>query len=167
MDPIADRAARGDREAMAEIVTNHYSEVYRFASRLLDAQHAEDAAQETFLKATKLIKGFRGESSVRTWLFGIALNVCRNERRKMKPTLPLQDWDYPESPGDSLIAAHCLREAMGKLDADHRDAVVLHEMEGFTYAECAEALGVPEGTVKSRLFYAFAKLRELLTEQTA
>ncbi|MBA3725991.1 MAG: RNA polymerase sigma factor [Armatimonadetes bacterium] len=166
MDHVAERAARGDREALAKVVTEHYSGVFRFCSRLLDAQRAEDAAQETFLRAGKLIQSFRHESAIRTWLFGIALNVCRNERRKMKPTLPLQDWDHaPSTPDKSVIAAHLLREAMAQLDADHRDVVVLHEMEGLTYDECAQALGIPIGTVKSRLHYAFVRLRELLRDR--
>ncbi|MGI8923728.1 MAG: RNA polymerase sigma factor [Fimbriimonadales bacterium] len=166
MDHVAERAARGDREALAKIVAEHYSGVFRFCSRLLDAQRAEDAAQETFLRAGGQIKGFRQESTMKTWLFGIALNVCRNERRSMKPTLPLQDWDHaPGAPDKGVIAAHLLREAMARLDADHRDIVVLHEMEGRTYQECAQTLAIPVGTVKSRLHYAFLRLRELLKDR--
>lgn len=162
MNPIAERAVKGDRQALAEIVRLHYAEVFRFCSRLLNADAAEDAAQETFMKASKLIKSFRGESAIKTWLFGIALNVCRNERRKVKPTLPLQDWDYAENQCENLIEAQALREAMGKLPTEHSEVVILHEMEGLTYDECALALNVPAGTVKSRLHYAFVKLRELL-----
>ena len=91
----------------------------------------------------------------------------RNERRKMKPTLPLQDWDYAPgcNPSEGLIAAQALKGAMSKLDDEHRDVVILHEMEGFTYDECGVALNVPSGTVKSRLHYAFVRLRELLRER--
>lgn len=167
MDVIAERAAAGDGNALAELVRQNYAGVFRFCSRLLDAQHAEDAAQETFYRASKLIRKFRGESEVKTWLFGIALNVCRNEKRKLKVnTLPLQDWDVPKQSPD-LISVNALRAAMSQLDESHRDVVILHEMEGFTYEECASALQIPIGTVKSRLYNAFIKLRRLLEPEAA
>jgi RNA polymerase sigma-70 factor (ECF subfamily) len=164
MDPTAERAIRGERDAMAEIVRRHYAEVYRFCSRIVGVQAAEDAAQETFAKAVPAIRKFRGDCSTRTWLFGIALNICRNDRRKMKPTLPLQDWDMAHDSTANLVDAEALRNALAQLDDAHRDAVVLHEVEGLTYEECARVLDIPAGTVKSRLFYAFEKLRQLLQE---
>ncbi|MCH8275519.1 MAG: RNA polymerase sigma factor [Armatimonadetes bacterium] len=169
MDPVSERAARGDREAMADIVRRHYSDVYRFCSRQVGAQAAEDTAQETFVTATRRIRRFRCESTMKTWLFGIALNVMRNQRRKTQ-TLPLADWEYAArtgNPSDALIEAQALRQALAKLSGEHREVVLLHEMEGFTYEECAEALGVPEGTVKSRLYHAFRKLRGLLEPEEA
>lgn len=150
---------------MADIVRQHYADVFRFCSRTLDAQTAEDAAQETFVTAQRLLRSFRGDSSLKTWLLGIAINICRNERRKRKPTLPLQEWDQQNDPSQSLIEAQALRDALAQLDEAHRDTVILHEMEGLTYEECGKALGVPAGTVKSRLHFAFAKLRSLLMEK--
>lgn len=160
MDQVAQRAASGDREAMAEIVRLFYSDVYRFCSRLVGLDGADDAAQETFIIALKRVRDFRGDSSLKTWLLGIALNVTRNLSRK-KTTLPLADWDYPASddPSDQLIGAEELRRALAKLSPEHREAVILHEMEGLTYDECGEILGVPAGTIKSRLFHAFRQLR--------
>jgi RNA polymerase sigma-70 factor (ECF subfamily) len=163
MDPVAQRAASGDREAMADIVRQFYVDVYRLCSRIVGADAAEDATQEAFIIALQRIRFFRGESTLKTWLFGIALNVTRNLKRKRSP-LPLADWDYAhsEDPSDQLIDAERLRCAMAKLSPEHREVVILHEMEGLSYDECGLVVGVPSGTVKSRLHHAFRQLRLLL-----
>jgi RNA polymerase sigma-70 factor (ECF subfamily) len=150
------------------MVRKHYVDVFRFCSRELGAQAAEDATQETFMIAVQRYASFRGESSPRTWLLGIAVNVIRNYRRRMRG-LPLVDWEYAEcaSTGDienQLISAQALREALARLSPKYREVVILHEMEGLTYEECARVLKVPVGTVKSRLYYAFKTLRDLLKE---
>jgi RNA polymerase sigma-70 factor (ECF subfamily) len=163
MDVLAERAARGEKDALEEMARMHYADVFRFCARNLNAQMAEDATQDTFMIAMKQIKRFRGESELRTWLFGIAMNVCRNHRRKLRNSLPLQDWDYlHDEIEDNMINAEVLRNAIAKLDDNHRDVVLLHEMEELTYEECAHILRIPVGTVKSRLYYAFRKLRELI-----
>ncbi len=163
MDVLAERAARGEKDALEEMARMHYADVFRFCARNLNAQTAEDAAQDTFMIAIKQIKKFRGESELRTWLLGIAMNVCRNHRRKLKNSLPLQEWDYLyNETEDSMINAEVLRNALAKLDDNHRDVVLLHEMEELTYEECAHILRIPVGTVKSRLYYAFKKLREII-----
>lgn len=163
MDVLAERAARGEKDALEEMARMHYADVFRFCARNLNAQTAEDATQDTFMTAIKQIKKFRGESELRTWLLGIAMNVCRNHRRKLKNSLPLQEWDYLyNETEDSMINAEVLRNALAKLDDNHRDVVLLHEMEELTYEECAHILRIPVGTVKSRLYYAFKKLREII-----
>lgn len=145
---------------MAEIVRLFYPDVYRFCSRLVGLNDGEDAALETFVVAQGRIRHFRGDSSLKTWLLGIALNVSRNLSRKRK-TLPLADWDYPscDDPSERLIGAEALRTAVAQLAPEHRDAVILHEMEGLTYEECGKVLGIPAGTVKSRIYHAFKQLR--------
>ncbi len=164
MDPIAERAVKGDREAMAEIVRQFYSDVYRFCCRFVGPDCAEDATQETFINASKRIRGFRGDASIKTWLFGIAINVIRNEKRKKKSD-QLIEWAEPQSPdpSESLINIRALKEAVAKLSHDHQEVVILHELEGLTYEECADSLGIPVGTVKSRLFHAFKNLRLMLS----
>jgi RNA polymerase sigma-70 factor (ECF subfamily) len=167
MDLVAERAVRGDREAMAELVNRHYAEVFRFCAKFLKIDEAEDATQETFTVASTRIRKFRGESHVRTWLFGIALNRCRAIIRKKTNSMPLEAWQHTKDIQEGLIAAEAIRNAMNKLDLSHREVVILHEIEGRTYTECADVIGIPEGTVKSRLFHAFQKLREyLLTGET-
>ncbi|MCW5947462.1 MAG: sigma-70 family RNA polymerase sigma factor [Fimbriimonadales bacterium] len=157
---MAQRAASGDREAMADIVRLFYADVYRFCSRIVGADAADDATQEAFLIALRRIRVFRGESTLKTWLFGIALNVTRNMKRKRLP-LPLADWDHSnsEDPSDQLIDAERLRCALAKLSPEHREVVILHEMEGLSYDECGHVVGIPSGTVKSRLHHAFRQLR--------
>lgn len=177
MDSELERARAGDREAMAKIVDIHYDAVYRFCARRVGPDLAEDAAQETFLTAHKRIKGFRGDSRLETWLFGIAHNHCRNLARKRKMEMAFGDWRFvigdseqgsvPNPNHKSLITNHeerlidreALRVALKGLSAEHREVVLLHEVEGLTYQEAAGVIGVPEGTVKSRLHHAFLNLR--------
>lgn len=148
---------------LSNAIREHYSDVFRFCSKIVGADAAEDITQDTFVTAHRRHRQFEGRSSVKTWLFSIALNLCRNSRRK-KCAVPLEDWDYPEvrDPSDGLIDAHLLRSALGGLSEQHRDVVLLHETEGLTYLECATVLGIPEGTVKSRLYHAFKQLRSVL-----
>ncbi|MEM4408428.1 MAG: RNA polymerase sigma factor [Candidatus Caldarchaeum sp.] len=158
-----------NRLTLAEMVRRYYADVFRFCSRELGAQLAEDATQETFMIAAQRYGSFRGDSSEKTWLFGIAINIIRNYRRRAR-TLPLVDWEYAESAStgnveDRLISAQALRKALAELSPQHREVVLLHEVEGLTYEECAQALRIPVGTVKSRLYYAFKALRELLKEE--
>lgn len=176
MDEPIERASRGDREAMAEIVAEHYPAVYRFCARRIGPELGQDAAQETFLIAQKSLKRFDGRSKLSTWLLGIAHNVCRNlaRKRRIEMTYEQAFLEAPEhAPTEvggprseqNLIDREALRGALIKLSPEHREAVVLHELEELTYEEAASVLGVPVGTVKSRLFHAFAHLRRLLTAE--
>jgi RNA polymerase sigma-70 factor, ECF subfamily len=152
---------------MAEIVREHYPAVYRFCARRIGPDLAEDAAQETFLTAQKSLKRFDGRSSFSTWLFGIAHNHCRALSRKRKAETPLEDIWLGETMATSgqesqVIDREALRVALAKLSPEHREVVLLHEIEGLSYGEAAEVLGVPAGTVKSRLHHAFLNLRRAL-----
>ncbi len=171
MDPNIERASRGDRDAMAAIVAEHYPAVYHFCARRIGGELAQDAAQEAFLQAQKAIRRFDARSSFSTWLFGIAHNVCRNLARKQRVDMTyeaafLDAQPGASSPEGSLIDREALRKALSKLSPEHREAVVLHELEEMTYDEAAQVIGVPVGTVKSRLFHAFSHLRRLLAEET-
>lgn len=168
MDEDLQRARNGDAEAMAQIVRHHYAFVYRFCARRLGPELAQDAAQETFLTAQKSIRRFDGSSSLSTWLLGIAHNHCRNLARKNR-----HEFSWPgehemetlsaESSEKVIVDRHALREALAKLSPEHREAVLLHELEGLSYEEAALVAGVPAGTIKSRLHYAFVQLRRALT----
>lgn len=155
-----------DSDAIEDLVRTHYAAVYRFCARRLGPTLAQDAAQETFLTAQRGYRRFDGRSSVATWLFGIAHNHCRNLARKARQELPTEnDWlcEHVETGTEKkLIDRHALRQALGALSAEHREVVLLHEVEGLTYGEAASVLGVPEGTVKSRLHHAFQNLRSAL-----
>lgn len=170
MDETIDRARRGDRTALGELVTEHYPRVFRFCARRLGDDLAQDAAQETFLTVQRTIKRFEARSTFETWLLGIAHNHCRNlSRKRMRDPMALdQAFEQPTPDhGGRVVANESLRCAMDKLSPEHREVVLLHEIEGLTYAEVAQIAGVPEGTVKSRLFHAFRNLRELMTEVNA
>ena len=105
---------------------------------------------------------FPGDSSLRTWILGIALNECRRSvRRHGADPLPLEiDLVCPSSDDErAFVDRQALAAALARLSEDHRDVVLLHELQGLTYEEVAGVLGVPVGTVKSRLHHAFLNLR--------
>ncbi len=179
------RAARGgDREAFGRLVELHQDAVHTAASYLVnDAEDAADIAQETFLRAYRSIAGFAGQSSFRTWLLVIAANTARSlaaHRRAKKrgaPVVRLDDdsggrepIDPPEPDGRSCPEDRALRcemkevleEAIAELDEESRTMVVLRDLLGESYVGIAEAVGLPLGTVKSRIHRARLELREKL-----
>lgn len=147
------------------IAREHYDTVYRFCARRIGIDHAADAAQETFLTAQGVLSKFAGRSDLKTWLLGIAHNECRRQarRRRLAPApLPLIE---PASAGcdeEAIVDREALRAAFAKLSPEHQHVVLLREIEGLSYEEAAAVLGVPEGTVKSRLHHAFLQLRRSL-----
>jgi RNA polymerase sigma-70 factor (ECF subfamily) len=167
MPPSSTRPGRPTAAELESIVRHHYDDVWRFCARRLGPDLASDAAQETFVTAQKRLKDFEGRSELRTWLFGIALNHCRNLARKRKPEVPV-DWltESAEPMHDgvdrSVVDREALRCALSNLSAEHREVVLLHEIDGLTYQEAADLLGIPVGTVKSRLHHAFLNLRAAL-----
>jgi RNA polymerase sigma-70 factor, ECF subfamily len=147
---------------IAKLVRQHYDQVFRFCSVRVGYHHAGDAAQETFITAQKSLSRFRGESKPLTWLIGIALNECRRVNRNLKRDHVSLEFSSVESGENNLINRATLQKAMETLTDEHREVVVLHEIDGFTYAEISEILGIPDGTVKSRLYHAFLNLRKQL-----
>lgn len=150
---------------IGQIVREHYDCVYRFCARRIGIDFAADAAQETFLTAQKVIDRFAGRSDLKTWLLGIAHNECRRQARKRKLSpepLPLCEPSCDDPELGALVDREALRSAFAKLSPEHRHVVFLKEVEGMSYEEAAKILGVPEGTVKSRLHHAFLQLRRSL-----
>jgi len=155
---------------MSAIAKDHYEAVYRFCARRVGVDRAPDVAQETFLTAQKVLHKFRGESSLSTWLFGIAHNECRRESRRYRFEPVSLEIDLSSaSTGNSegaLVDKEALRVAMARLSDEHREVVMLHELDGLTYEEVAAILNIPIGTVKSRLHHAFLNLRKSLFPAT-
>lgn len=149
---------------MSEIVRSHYDAIWRFCARRLGPDRASDAAQETFLTAQSSLAKFRKGSELRTWLFGIALNHCRNLSRKYRIEAPFELSAAAVSDGDP-VDRMAVRIAISKLADRHRDVVLMHEIDGLSYAEIGALLRVPEGTVKSRLHNAFRQLRTQLQDK--
>lgn len=163
MNATIEQAVRGEREAMGRLVSEHYPAVFRFCAHRVGPELAKDAAQETFITAHRRLKQFREQSSFSTWLFGIANNHCRNLARKRKVEIGFSDiWATGGSQESGLIDREALRVALMKLTPEHREAVVMHEIEGLSYEEIAAVIEAPVGTVKSRVHHAFLSLRRSL-----
>lgn len=175
-----------DAVAFDQLVTMHASEVNALLYRLTgDREEAADLVQETFLKALRSIGSFRGDCSLKTWLFRIAINESRNrfrwwKRRRRETTFSLDStvgdsetavWETMADDGVSPEEAAIRRErsqrlekALGELKAVYREVVTLCDIEGLSYEECANALDTNVGTVKSRLSRGREELRKRLND---
>jgi RNA polymerase sigma-70 factor (ECF subfamily) len=164
----------GRREAFERLLDLYQDKVFALVHRMVGSQDAEDVAQDALIHVCNSVAGFRGRSSLSTWVYRVAMNVCLEHRRKRRPeVVPFEDdlvgrQAHPE--GDPVTVAvknevkRDVDSAIQLLPEIHRDVVILHELQGLTYRECAAVIGCPLGTVKSRLSGAFAKLRELLSD---
>ncbi|MEW6757070.1 MAG: RNA polymerase sigma factor [Acidobacteriota bacterium] len=177
------RFQAGEQSAFESLVRRHERAVYRLSLRMLrHPEDAMDATQEIFLRTFRGLPSFRGEAAFRTWLYGIALNVCRtrgsatarreyaaesldrtDEEREGRPLRIVKD-PSPD-PAEQVLGGElfsALRAALSKVSAEHREILLLREVEQLDYADLSSLLGVPEGTVKSRLARARRALREAM-----
>src|SRR5712691_1285751 len=179
---MVQRCASGDEAACAELVAEHQRMVVQLAVNLLgDRDEALDLSQEVFLRVFRTIHRFRGHSSLRTWIYRIAVNQARNRhrfwrRRHRGDQVSLDEHlavhgDFPsggEATPEHVLAqkelAKRLQSALDALPFDQRTAIVLREIDGLSYDEIAYSLGVAVGTVKSRLTRARQTLRLELRE---
>ena len=145
--------------------------IYSLACRMAgSAEDGEDLLQEIFLQAYRKLGSFKGESSVGTWLYRLALNHCldyvRSRQARMKKvtdSYDVEDGTYePVARRDTPVARIDLDRAVERLPDGCREAFVLHDVEGFDHKEVAEMLGIAEGTSKSQVFKARLKLRAWL-----
>ena len=179
---LVQRCANGDETACADLVAEHQRMVVQLAINLLgDRDEALDLSQEVFLRVFRTIHGFRGQSSLRTWIYRIAVNQARNRhrfwsRRHRADQVSLDEHvaahgeflSGGESTPDQVLAqkelAGRLQHALDSLPFDQRTAIVLREIDGLSYEEIAFSLGIAIGTVKSRLTRARHALRLELRE---
>lgn len=181
-----ERLKNGDAAAFDVFVNRYASNIYTLLLRLTqDAEEAQDLTQETFLRALKAIKNFRGEADLKTWLYRIAVNESRNRfrwwtRRHREQTVSLDTtMVFGETPIHETLSGNSanpetetlrrerrkiLREALLKLPAIFREAIVLRDIEGLSYEEVAAALGANLGTVKSRIARGREELRKMLQD---
>lgn len=166
---VVERARRGDREAFAALVRHYDGGLRALAYRLLrDRDRMDDALQETYIRAFRGLPRFRGRSRVGTWLYRIAYNACLDElaRGAKVVHLPLAELAEPADPGpavaDTVAWRRDLAAALADLSPADRAAVLMVDAHGFGYRDAGEVLGVPEGTVASRLNRARAALRRAL-----
>lgn len=159
---LALAAGRGDRSALSEFIRRTQDDVWRFIAHLAGTDRADDAAQETFLRMLTALPRFEGRSSARTWLLAIARHVVtdllRHEQARpwLRSSVPCCP-DLPSRLGvpDAAVAPDQL---LDRLDPDRREALLLTQLMGFSYAEAAQVCGVPVGTIRSRVARARADL---------
>ena len=163
---LVQRVLSGDKAAGEQFVVEHYEAIFRFLRNLTGSKEdAEDLTQQTFLRAWEALSSFRGDSSLSTWLHSIAYREYTHWLRSRREFVPLDEIvDMPDEQANQNLEAVLLRWAIYRLDPEHREVFVLHYVQGFSVSEIAKIIGVPAGTVKSRLFFARQKLRELLSD---
>jgi len=169
MDLVA-RCRAGDVEAFETLYREHAARLYTLACRMAGSREdGEDLLQEIFLQAYRKLGSFKGDASIGTWLYRLALNHCldyvRSRRAKMNKLTETLDADTsfePTARRDTPIARMDLERAVERLPEGCREAFVLHDVEGFDHKEVGELLGIAEGTSKSQVFKARMKLRALL-----
>jgi RNA polymerase sigma factor (sigma-70 family) len=174
---VVERAQRGDLQAFNQLVETYSDRVYTHCNYVLrNSDNAADVSQEAFIKAWRNIGSLRG--AFKPWLMTIATNACRDFLRAQKPTESLTPDDpmdaRPDPPAKELgpegeiVLSELqseVRAAIDKLPAEQREVIVSCDLLEMDYSETATSLGIPIGTVKSRLFRAREAMRQLLTRE--
>ncbi len=178
---VVERVLAGETDAFAHFVERYQDRLYGTVLRLVGSrEEARDLVQDTFVRAYEKLDGFRGGSSVYTWMFRIAVNASLSHRRRKKP-LRLEAawgtgdggrerpvaWADPSAPdpADPLLAAEVearVQRALNEMEGDQRTIVVLRDVQQLDYRQLADILDIPVGTVKSRLHRARLTLRDKL-----
>ncbi len=177
---LVERVQRGDKAAFDLLVVKYQRKIFRLLSRLIrDSAEVEDVAQEAFIKAYRALPNFRGESAFYTWLYRIAINTAKNwlvSQGRRAPTSTeadveeaetfddgehLRDLNTPDAMLLTKQVADAVNRAIERLPEDLKTAIVLRELEGFSYEEISETMNCPIGTVRSRIFRA----REAIAEE--
>ncbi|SHE89656.1 RNA polymerase sigma factor [Alkalibacter saccharofermentans] len=161
---------KGKNEAFELIVKEYGNKVYNLIVKMIsDREDARDLTQDVFIRVYNNIDFFRGESSFYTWIYSIAVNCSKDYWRKKKEYFSLdniREISDGENKTESTAETNELRAIIFaeiyKLDTDHREAVILRDVMGFSYSEISEILGVSQGTVKSRISRGRYKLRSCL-----
>ena len=178
---LVQRARQGDEDSFAALVEQNQGRIYNLALRMVgNPDDAAELCQEAFLNAWKGLGKFQGDSSFATWLYRLASNVCidflRKEKRRstLSMTVSLDDdgeqqqADLPDERFSPHVEAargarrEILRAGVATLSEEHRKVLILRELEGLSYGEIAQILGLEEGTVKSRIARARLALRKYL-----
>src|SRR6187455_767410 len=177
-EELVARSIGGDAESFNELILRWERPIYVLAYRTIGREEdARDVCQETFLRAFRALPGFRGQAKFSSWLYRIALNLCRDwvRRERRTPVVqPPEDVDLIEmsaaaEPSESiedLVArkelSRLVERAMALLPEEQRTAIVLKEYHGLTFQEIAELVGCPLSTVKTRLYQGLSVLRRHL-----
>ncbi len=183
-EELVRRSRQGDEESFAAIVERYQDKIYNLAYRMLGSrEEAEDIAQETFLHTYRALESFRLEERFSPWIYKIASNLCLDRLRKLRHPvvsldepvgpegdIPQQVADWTNSP-DKVYESTEIREdtqaAISALPPKYKVVVVLRHVQDLSYDEMASVLGIPQGTVKTRLFRAREILRRRLSPNYA
>lgn len=180
-EELVARSARGDRDSFNELIVRWERPIYALAYRVIGHEEdARDVCQETFLRAFRGIAAFKGQARFSSWLYRIAINLCRDwiRRTRRAPVVQapegvdLVDLASERGPAESiedLVSRHdmsrVVEKAMRALSEEQRTAIVLKEYEGLTFQEIADMLGCPLSTVKTRLYQGLTLLRRQLERE--
>jgi RNA polymerase sigma-70 factor, ECF subfamily len=169
---LAARCLTGDREAFEGLYRQHANRLYNLVYRMAGSAEADDLLQDVFLQAYRKLGSYKGESSLGTWLYRLAVNLCldylRSRQGKMAGMTDSLDEEgaapavSPERPAEAHVARLDLEQAIEALPPSYRAAFVLHDIEGYQHDEVAKLLGIAEGSSKSLLHKARMKLRAAL-----
>ena len=181
---LVERAKKGDETAFEVLVTDNEKRIYNLCRRLTgNPEDAAELTQEAFLNAWRGLSRFQGESSFSTWLYRLASNACidflRKEKRRqnLSMTVSLDDEEEarqvelpderyaPERELERTEVRQAVAAGLERLTPEHRQVLVMREINGLSYAEIGAVLGLEEGTVKSRIARARNALRKVLTER--
>ncbi|MDC0832156.1 RNA polymerase sigma factor RpoE [Geitlerinema sp. FC II] len=162
---------RGNSDSFRLLYRRHQHKVRSTLFQLCGSSFLDDLVQETFLRAWKGLPKLRSPEYFKTWLYRIAWNVASDKRREFAKTADLQsklDPKPPSSPAPDLMDLHyrdLVQRGLEELSFEHRSVLVLHDLEDLPQKQVAQVLGIPVGTVKSRLFHARATVRQYLEKQ--
>jgi RNA polymerase sigma-70 factor, ECF subfamily len=173
---LVERAKAGDRDAFEELVRRHAERLYAVVLRFVaDGDEAQEVTQEAFLRAWRSIARFEGRSRFFTWLYRIGINEAKRRAARRPPVVvtSLEDEPVPEAPdwseapearSDQRDLLEVLEQAIRRLPLEYRAPIVLRDVEGLSTAEAAEAMGLGEAALKSRLHRARLAVRRALDQ---
>ncbi len=165
------RAKKGDADAFSLLVKRHQNLVFNLAYRFMrDSALAEDMAQEAFLKAYRLLKGFRGDCNFSTWMYRVTVSVCLTEinRRKKRHEVELQPLDGrrgPESRVESSDVFELIRGCVKLLPTRYASIITLYYLKEIPYDEIAQVMQIPMGTLKTWMYRARNQLRSIVEKE--
>lgn len=185
-DTLILRAKQGDQNAQGKLVQLWYKRIYNFGYKFfVDHDMAMEISQKTFISMCKNLSGLQDTARFKSWLYKIAINYCREEARKTKNSRSFSfdavwnheaedspRWessgtrnDNPERQLQQIELSDILQEALGQLNDEQREVVIMKEYEGLKFREIAEVLNISENTVKSRMYYGLDGLRKILEKK--
>lgn len=165
MEELVRQAQSGDRVAVEQLLALHRQQVYALAYTFLrDVHRAEEAAQEAFVRVFSRLPSLKNPKRFKSWCLTITANYCRDLLRRRNPArVPLESAPEPVAPDPPAAPSEEILAALDSLTPHLRQALLLREVEGFSYQEVSDLQKVPVGTVKSRIFEARKKLRKWMT----